>query len=138
VFVWSTKPSLSPVSSTFKRHSMIVIPDRRYRFYGKVNLTIGRQFCSRNFSWDLTRLLLGICVFCEKAFATMKPIKIKVRFNVNLTACQQDVFALLVPSCWQVWNKLLSSCWRDQQDKVDEANRLATSFSDVVQNSLLS
>jgi hypothetical protein len=41
-----------------------------------------------------------------------------------LTTCQQDVFALLVPSCWQVWNKLLSSC-----DKVDEANRLATSCS---------
>jgi hypothetical protein len=43
----------------------------------------------------------------------------------NLTACQQDVFALLVPSCWQVWNKLfISSC-----NKVDEANRLATSCS---------
>ena len=72
-------------------------------------------------------------MFCEKAFATMKPIKIKVCFNVNLTACQQDVFALLVPSCRQVWNKLLSSC-----NKVDEANRFATSCSDVVQNSLLS
>ena len=34
------------------------------------------------------------------------------------------LFALLVPSCWQVWNKLLSSC-----NKVDEANRLATSCS---------
>jgi hypothetical protein len=29
----------------------------------------------------------------------------------------QDVFALLVASCWQVWNKLLSSC-----NKIDEAN----------------
>jgi hypothetical protein len=42
----------------------------------------------------------------------------------NLTACQEYVFALLVPCCWQVWNKLLSSC-----NKVDEANRLATSCS---------
>ena len=38
----------------------------------------------------------------------------------NLTAYQQDVFALPVPS----WNKLLSFC-----DKVEEANRLATSRS---------
>jgi hypothetical protein len=32
----------------------------------------------------------------------------------NLTACQQDVFALLVPSCCQVWNKF------------DETNGFAT------------
>ena len=42
----------------------------------------------------------------------------------NFTACHLGVFALLVPSCWQVWNKLLSSC-----NEVDEANRVATSFS---------
>ena len=44
--------------------------------------------------------------------------------RINLTAYRQDVFALLVPSCWQVWNKLSSSC-----NKVNEANRLATSCS---------
>ena len=55
----------------------------------------------------------------------------------NLTSCNnllssryQDVFALLVPSCWQVWNKLLSTC-----DKVDDGNRLATSlFQQVCSN----
>jgi hypothetical protein len=47
---------------------------------------------------------------------------LRVYTRKNLTACQQDVFALLVPNCGQVWNKLLSSC-----NKVDEANRLATS-----------
>jgi hypothetical protein len=40
----------------------------------------------------------------------------------NVPACQQGLFALLVPSCWQVWCKLLSSC-----NMVNEANRLATS-----------
>ena len=48
----------------------------------------------------------------------------KFLVETMLAACQQDVFALLVPSCQQVWNKLLSSCI-----KVDEANRLATSCS---------
>ncbi len=47
-----------------------------------------------------------------------------VELRKNLTACQRDVLALLVPSSWQVWNKLLSSC-----TKVAEANRLATSCS---------
>jgi hypothetical protein len=42
----------------------------------------------------------------------------------TLTACQQDVFALLIASSWQVWNKLISSC-----NEVDEAKRLATSCS---------
>ncbi len=46
--------------------------------------------------------------------------------NLSLST---SVFAPLVPSCWQVWNKLLSSC-----NKVGEANRLATSCS----NSLIS
>jgi hypothetical protein len=27
-------------------------------------------------------------------------------YTSNLTTCQQDMFALLVPSCSQVWNKL--------------------------------
>ena len=40
-------------------------------------------------------------------------------FIICSTACQQDVFALLVPSCLLVWNKSLSSC-----NKVDEANKL--------------
>ena len=36
-----------------------------------------------------------------------------------LTACQPpNVFALLVPSCWQVWNRLLSSCNKDSQKVV--------------------
>jgi hypothetical protein len=39
------------------------------------------------------------------------------------------VFAQLVPSYWQVWNKLLSTC-----NKVDEANRLATSCSNKSDN----
>jgi hypothetical protein len=44
--------------------------------------------------------------------------------NISQPVSQQDVFALLVPSCWQVWNRLLSSC-----NKVNEASRLATSCS---------
>ena len=50
-----------------------------------------------------------------------------VLLHKNLTSCNnllssrsQDVFALLVPSCLQVWNKLLSTC-----NKVDDSNRLA-------------
>jgi hypothetical protein len=39
----------------------------------------------------------------------------RVRVRQNLTSClptslQQVVFALLVPSCQQVWNKLLQPC----------------------------
>jgi hypothetical protein len=54
----------------------------------------------------------------------MQLVLINFKMGKNLTACQHDVFALLVSSCWQVWNKLLSSC-----NKVREANRLATSCS---------
>ena len=46
----------------------------------------------------------------------------------HLTACQQDVCGLLVPSCCEVWNKLLSSC-----NKVNEANSLANKlFQQVI------
>jgi hypothetical protein len=44
----------------------------------------------------------------------------------NLIACQQHVFVLLVPNCWLVYNKLLSS-----YNKIDEANRLATRFTNT-------
>lgn len=36
----------------------------------------------------------------------------------NLISCQQVVFELIVASCCQVWNKLLPSC-----NKVDEENK---------------
>ena len=38
--------------------------------------------------------------------------------NISQPVSQQDVFALLVPSCWQVWNRLLSSCNKDSQKVV--------------------
>jgi hypothetical protein len=37
---------------------------------------------------------------------------LRVYTRKNLTACQQDVFAQLLPSFWQVWTKSLSSCIR--------------------------
>jgi hypothetical protein len=56
--------------------------------------------------------------------STATRAKISQQLVNNMCAC------LFVPSCWKVWNKLLSFCY-----KVDEANRLATSCpnqSDIV------
>jgi hypothetical protein len=43
---------------------------------------------------------------------THKLLQVCKQAVTNLfTSCRQDVFALLVPSCWnKVWNKLLTTC----------------------------
>jgi hypothetical protein len=46
------------------------------------------------------------------------------------TSCQQVVFALLVPSCQQVWNKLLTNC----NNLVDIIRLVARLFQQVRYN----
>ena len=50
---------------------------------------------------------------CKRGFdAHINTARIKISHLVAslFTTCQQVVFALLVPSCQQVWNKLLTTC----------------------------
>jgi hypothetical protein len=98
------------------------------------NSIICQQVVSDNLvaTWQNNCIVTTCWQACYKVVANTSCWQV-VRFlrvytRTNLTACQQDVLALLVPSSWQVRNKLLSAC-----NKVDEANRLATSLLDLVQ-----
>jgi hypothetical protein len=73
-----------------------------------------RILCEQRKSWLHTQNAIFKDFY---SYLSGTPMAIAAYTRKNLPACQQDVFALLVPSCWQVWNKLLSSC-----NKVEEAN----------------
>jgi hypothetical protein len=60
---------------------------------------------------------------------SVKSWMLNTRVRISQLA-QQDVFALLVPSCRQVWNKLVSSCGKDDEANIPSArNKLLTCTS---------
>ena len=60
----------------------------------------------------LTSCWNSIVKTCWQAFCKLTHVKISHLVASLPTSRQQVVFALLVPSCQQVWNKLLTTCDR--------------------------
>jgi hypothetical protein len=73
---------------------------------------LSRNVKKNNFRIALQGMLHQAICSMQLAMIIMKNTQAKVSHLVASlpTCCQQVVFALLVPSCQQVWNKLLTTC----------------------------